>query len=102
MYVGLGNGLSQPPQYTQFAYAVSFAPTGGCDIREFGVWKADCTWTSTDVFKISIELDGKVHVYKGATPLYTSTSTPNTYPYVLGATLFATGAAVNNAMFSTP
>jgi len=102
VYVGLGSGLSTPPQASQLAYAFDIWPGGTYDLREFGVWKKDGTWTSTDTFKVSIEAGGVVKYYQNNQLVYQSTAAPGAYPYVLGTTLFAVGSAVNNAVINTP
>src|SRR5207249_5012850 len=72
-----------------------------CEIRELGLWKADCTFVAGDVLKAAIEPGPVVRYYRNGALIYTSSTVPANYPYVLGADLFNVGATVGNAQLTT-
>lgn len=102
LYAGLGANPATPPAAASIDYAFSFWGTGGWDIRELGVYKTEGTFVAGDVFKIAVEAGSVVRYYKNGTLVYTSTTNPANYPYRMATTLFATGAAVNGAVITTP
>ena len=103
MFVGLGSAplLASPPAAAQLDYAFGMWPTG-YSIFERGVWKYDGSFAAGDVFKIAIEPGPVVKYYQNGTLVFTSTTVPARYPYVLGTTLYYHGVSVNNAVIKTP
>lgn len=79
-------------------FAISLWPSGGADIREYGVYAAGTSYLPGDTFRIAIEA-GTVRYYKNGRLLYTSPLTP-IYPLRAAASLLTPGATVRNAIIS--
>src|SRR5439155_4622252 len=101
VYAGLSHTTATPLSYTQLDYAFVVYWNNTCEIREFGLWKSDCTFVGGDVLKIAIEPGPVVRYYRNGAPIYASSTVPTNYPYVLGADLFNVGATVGNAQLTT-
>ena len=100
VYAGLTQTKVTPLFYTAFDYAFAIYPDNGCEIRESGIWKADCPFTAGDVLRIAIEPGPVVKYYRNGGLLYVSSIVPTNYPFVLGADLFNTGATIAEAKIS--
>lgn len=100
VFVGLTHATTTPLQQPQLDYSFGIA-TNGCDIREFGVWKADAGCAAGDRLSIAIESGGSVKFYRNSAVVYTSATAPTNYPYVLGADLLSSGSSVQAAQITT-
>jgi hypothetical protein len=101
LYVGLTRTTVTPLFYSQLEYAFAIYPDSVCEIREGGVWRADCAFAAGDVLRIAIDAGPVVNYYRNGGLLYSSTTAPSDFPYVLGADLFNLGATVANAQIVT-
>ena len=97
LYAGLTHTTATPLGGSQIDYAFAIYANNSCEIREFGVWKADCAFAAGDVLAIKIESGPIVRYYRNGAIVFTSAAPPAGYPYVLGADLFNLGATVANA-----
>jgi hypothetical protein len=100
IYVGLTQTTVTPLFYTAFDYAFAIYPDSRCEIREFGIWRADCAFTAGDVLKIAIEPGPIAKYYRNGGLLYASSIAPVNYPFVLGADLFNAGATIVEAQIT--
>lgn len=106
---GIGTGALRRPVgnaygplfYTALDFAFAIHADDRCEIRELGVWKADCLFTAGDVLRISIEPGGVVKYYRNGGAIYLSSMVPTNYPYALGADLVNTGATIAGAQITT-
>jgi hypothetical protein len=96
-FIGLttGNPGTNP---NMIRFAISLWPSGGADIREYGIYAAGTGYLPGDTFRIAIEA-GTVRYYENGRLLYTSTLAP-TYPLRVAASLLSPGATVLNAIIS--
>ena len=94
---GLGTDRSSNTNYA-FNYAFSFGGGSSFEIREAGIYRAEGTFASTDVFKVAIE-GTAVKYYRNATLVYTS-KVPVPGALVVDTTLATMGASVKVVGFS--
>ena len=73
--------------------------SGTVEVREKGVYKADTSFVSGDVFRIAVGA-GVVNYYKDGTVFYTS-STPPSYPLQAAVSINSLGGTVSNAIIKT-
>jgi hypothetical protein len=90
--VGAGTG------YANMGFAIRLQ-SGSAEVREKGVYKADTTFVSGDVFRIAVGA-GIVDYYKNGTVFYTSTTAP-TYPLQGSASINNMGGTITNAVVKT-
>ncbi len=94
-------GLAQAGSGTGYAnmgFAIRLQ-SGSAEVREKGVYKADTTFVSGDVFRIAVGA-GIVNYYKNGTVFYTSTTAP-TYPLQASVSINSLGGTVTNAVIKT-
>ena len=94
---GLGTDRSTNTSYA-VNYAFSFGGGSTFEIREAGVYRAEGTYASSDVFKVAIE-GTAVKYYRNATLVYTS-KVPVPGALVVDTSLVTVGAAVKVVAFS--
>jgi hypothetical protein len=91
------------PAGTATGYAnMSFAirpQSGSAEVREKGVYKADTSFVSGDVFRIAVGA-GVVNYYKNGTLFYTSSTAP-TYPLQALVSINSLGGTITNAMIKS-
>ncbi len=82
-------------------HLTTYAVSGGyvAEVRENGIWKAETTYQSNQVFRIAIEGE-VVKYYKGTTLFYTSRTVPR-YPLVFDAVLLNLNSTIGNALIAT-
>ena len=95
MCVGLGRDTSTNTQYA-IDYAFCYNDSGGYEVRENAVYRADGRFVPSDVFKIAVS-GTTVRYYRNTTLLYTSLI-PVTTPLVVDTSLLSLGAGVTSAM----
>jgi endonuclease/exonuclease/phosphatase family metal-dependent hydrolase len=89
---GLGTDTSSSTNYAAINYAFNFSTATNWDIREKGVYRAEGTYSTSDVFKIAIE-GTAIKYYRNGALVYTSaTAVPGAL--VMDTTLVSIGAAV--------
>ena len=91
-------GLTRNASGTDYAaidFAIKLAGNGVADVRENNAYKAETTYRSGDVFRISVE-SGVVKYYKNGSIFYTSAKPPS-YPLVADASFINVNATVSNA-----
>ena len=97
-YVGLTNvNVGIGSLNTNFAIRLQ---SGDSAAYENGVYKADVSFASGDVFRIAVSSTGVVNYYKNGTVFYTSTVTPS-YPLQAEVTICNVGGTVTNAVTKT-
>jgi hypothetical protein len=90
-------GLSRGNTNTKVAdidFALQLWPGGGIDVRENGVYRAETTYASGDVFRIAVE-SSIVKYYKNGALFYTSAKAP-AYPLRVDSSLLTSGATLKN------
>jgi len=98
-YVGL-TGTGAPAGAAEIAFALRFQ-AGIAEVREYGVYRADTTFVSGDVFRVAV-VAGTVEYSKNGTVFYTSAAVP-IYPVIADSAFLNLGATVANAvMVMTP
>jgi hypothetical protein len=90
--VGAGTG------YANMSYAIRLQ-SGSAEVREKGVYKADTTFVSGDVFRIAVGA-GVVNYYKNDTVFYTSSVAP-TYPLQASVSINNLGGTITNAVIKS-
>jgi hypothetical protein len=90
----VGAGLG----YANMGFAIRLQ-SGSAEVREKGVYKADTTFVSGDVFRIAVGA-GIVNYYKNGTVFYTSSVMPS-YPLQASASINSLGGTVTNAVIKT-
>jgi hypothetical protein len=91
-------GLTRNASGTDYAaidFAIKLAGNGVADVRENNAYKAETTYQSGDVFRISVE-SGVVKYYKNGAVFYTSAKPPS-YPLVADASFINVNGTVGNA-----
>ena len=91
LVVGLGRDVSANTSYA-IDYSFSFSETGVFEIREGGAYKAEGTFSGSDVFRITVTA-GVVKYYRNDLVVYTSRTT-STSPLAGDASLQSLGASV--------
>jgi hypothetical protein len=94
-------GLTQvgsAPGYANMGFAIRLQ-SGSAEVREKGVYKADTSFVSGDVFRIAVGA-GIVNYYKNGAVFYTST-TPPIYPLQGSASINSLGGTITNAVIKT-
>ena len=92
LVAGLGTDTSESTSYAAINYAFSFASATAWEVRENGTYRADGTYSTSDVFKIAIE-GTTVKYYRNDTLVYTS-KTAVTGPLVMDTSIASLGAWV--------
>ena len=91
-YLDVGLGTDGSKSTGAFNYAFSFSGTSIFEIREFGQYKSEGSFSPSDVFTVSIE-GSKAKYYRNGSLVYTSqTSVPGAM--VVDTTLLSIGAKV--------
>ena len=91
-------GLTRSPSGTDYSaidFAIKLSATGVADVRENNAYKAETTYRSGDVFRISVE-SGVVKYYKNGSVFYTSAKQPG-YPLMADASFINVSGTVSNA-----
>ncbi len=91
--VGLSHGNSNV-KVADIDFALQLWPGGGIDVRENGVYRAETTYASGDLFRIAVE-SSVVKYYKNGTLFYTSAKAP-VYPLRVDSSLLTSGATLKN------
>ncbi len=95
-YAGLAHAFTPTNQGTiDFAFRFQ---SGIAEVREMGAYRANVSFITGDVFRISVA-SGTVRYYKNGGLVYTS-AVPATYPLVGASTLASLYATVTNATIS--
>jgi hypothetical protein len=96
-YAGLANANAGTGS-SNMDYAIRLQ-SGAAEVREKGVYKADTTFVSGDVFRIAVGA-GVVNYYKNGTVFYTSAIAPN-YPLLASVAINNIGGTISNAVMKT-
>ena len=91
LVMGLGRDTSTNTSYA-IDYAFSFGGGSVWEVRELGAYKAEGTFSATDVFKVAVE-GTAVNYYRNGALVYTS-KTPVSGSLVADASLITIGATV--------
>jgi hypothetical protein len=94
LVVGLGCDASSNTGYA-IDYAFGFGDNGAFEIREAGIYRAEGSFSASDVFKVTVA-SGIVKYYRNDALVYTSL-VASTAPLVVDASLQSIGAGVTNA-----
>ena len=98
-YAGLSNG-NTGTSAAEIKFAVRLQ-SGFAEVRESGLYKADTSFVTGDVFRIAVE-SGVVKYYKNCTLFYTSTVAP-VYPLLVDSSILSLNGTVTNAViFRSP
>jgi hypothetical protein len=91
-------GLARNPSGTDYAaidFAIKLFSPGIAEVRENNAYKAETSFRSGDVFRISVE-GGVVKYYKNGSAFYTSARQPS-YPLMADASIINLGGTVGGA-----
>src|SRR5439155_9409296 len=77
-------------------FGVQLWPGGAAEVRENGLYRADTTYVSGDVFRVAVQ-SGVVRYSKNGVVFYTSTVAP-TFPLLVDTSLWNLNATIGNAM----
>jgi hypothetical protein len=91
---GLGNGNTNTT-LGDVDWGIFLTVGGAAEVREQGLYMADTTFVTGDVFRVAAE-SGAVKYYKNGGLLYTSQVAPS-YPLLVDTSLWSEGATIDNA-----
>ena len=97
-YAGLTN-VNAGIGSSNIAYAIRLQ-SGDAAVYEGGMYKADVSFASGDVFRVAVGASGVVNYYKNGTVFYTSSVAPS-YPLMASVVINNVGGTVTNAVIKT-
>ena len=97
-YAGLTN-VNASIGSSSIAYAIRLQ-SGDAAVYEGGMYKADVSFASGDVFRVAVNSSGVVNYFKNGTVFYTSSAAPS-YPLMASAVINNVGGTITNAVIKT-